>query len=823
MSSSMQIFINYRRGDTQHVAGRLDKDLVAQFGEENVFIDVRSIEPGAVFAEVIERAGASSDVLISLIGDDWLTATDESGRRRLDNPADLVRHEIKTALASELRVIPILVDGAQVPRADELPDEIRALAGRSALELSHPGWDSDVMRLIETLAGVGGRPIPWPVPATPLVGRQRELSEVVALLQRPEVRLLTLTGAPGTGKTRLALELGSLLLEEFRGQVFFVDLSSIADPVLALPAIAQTLAVEEVERKPLLGALKEALRARELVLVLDNFEHVVEAAPEVAELLSAAPGLRVIVTSRTVLNLSAEHEYPVEPLAEADAVEFFRQRARAAKRDYMLDERVSEICDRLDRLPLALELAAARVKVLSSAELLERLDERLSLLTGGARDLPQHQRTLRATLEWSYELLEKDEQLLFARLAVFVGGCTHAAATQVCSAEIDGLGSLVDKSLLRVRDGRFEMLETIRAYAAEQLKGSGEAEEIAQRHAAYIRELLEEIEPELVSSADVETLAKAAAERSNVLAALERAEPETRLRIAGAFWRYWLLRGHLTEGRSRLEDALAAAPDALSLARAKAERGAGILAHRQGDYQRAWEYLEASLRAYDEVGDTAQVARASSNLGNIAVDQGAYEEAGQLFDRAAALAGEVGDNYVVAGALSNAADMAETLGDYPRAEKLARRSLVLLREIGDEQTIAVALQNLGSSVLRQGRPNEAHPSLLESLEISHRIGAAETVAYALESLGELEAARCERELAARLLDLAQRLRDDLELSMRPSEATMHDQLIASLAEASAEGPLAEVVTESHGPDLDETVAAVLSTGSVQARSCKRPV
>jgi predicted ATPase/DNA-binding SARP family transcriptional activator len=644
-----------------------------------------------------------------------------------------------------------------------------------------------------------------PAPPSPLIGRARELDELALMLRRPDARLLTLVGPGGTGKTRLAIAAAAAAEPDFARGAAFVSLAELTDSTLVLEAIARELDVQEVAEEELAESLGAALRDQELLLVLDNFEHVLEAAAHVGELLSAAPDLKVVVTSRIVLHLSGEHEYPVEPLVEADAVELFRQRAGAADRDFTLDERVPEICNRLDRLPLALELAAARIKVLSSEELLERLAERLSLLTGGARDLPERQRTLRATLEWSYELLEQHDQRLFARLAVFVGGCTREAATRVCGADIDGLGSLVDKSLLRVRDGRFEMLETIREYASECLQASREADQLAQDHAAYVRDLVEEIEPELVSSADAETLAGAAAERSNVLAALERAEPATRLRIAGAFWRYWLLRGHLTEGRSCLEDALAAAPDAPALVLAKAHRGAGILAHRQGDYQRAREYLESSLSAYADAGDIAQVARATSNLGNIAVAQGAYEEASQLFDRAATLAGDVGDQYVAAAALSNAADLAETLGDYGRAEELARRSVPLLRAIGDEQATAVALQNLGSAELRQGRPDEARSSLLESLEISHRIGATETVAYALESLGELEVAQDNRRAAAHLLGLAQRLREELGLSMRPTEKTIHDRLIESLGGAAFD----EIFAEGSRRDLDQTVAGML--------------
>jgi predicted ATPase/DNA-binding SARP family transcriptional activator len=657
-----------------------------------------------------------------------------------------------------------------------------------------------------TLPRVVGAEWRLPAPPSPLVGRARELDELGAMLRRPNVRLLTLVGPGGTGKTRLAIAVAAAAEPDFARRAAFVSLAAVLDPTLVPSAIARVLDVQEVGGEELTETLGAALRDQELLLVLDNFEHVLDAAAQVGELLSAAPGLKVVATSRTVLHLSGEHEYPVEPLAEADAVELFRQRAGAAKPDFALDDSVPEICDRLDRLPLALELAAARVKVLSPAELLQRLEERLALLTGGARDLPERQRTLRATLEWSYGLLDEDEQRLFTRLAVFVGGCTRDAATQVCGAAIDSLGSLVDKSLLRVRDGRFEMLETIREYASERLQGSREAAEMAQRHAAYVRELVEEIERDLVASADTDTLAKAAAERSNVLAALERAEPEIKVRIAGAFSRYWLLRGHLTEGRAFLEDALAAAPDAPPLVLAKAQRGAGILAHRQGDYQRAREYLEASLRAYDDAGDTVQVARATSNLGNIAVDQGDYEGARLLFDRAAALAGEVGDEYVVAAALSNAADLAETLGDYAQAESLAHESLTLLRELGDEQATAIALQNLGSAVLRQGRPDEARLSLLESLEMAHRIGATETVAYALESLGELEAARGKREPAAHLLGLAQRLRDELDLSMRPSEAKIHDELIESLGGAA----VADVIAEGGRRDLDETIATMLS-------------
>ncbi|MDQ2910557.1 MAG: adenylate/guanylate cyclase domain-containing protein [Actinomycetota bacterium] len=375
-----------------------------------------------------------------------------------------------------------------------------------------------------------------PLPSSSFVGRERELAELRVLLLRDDVRLLTLTGAGGSGKTRLSLELGFGLLEEFANGVFIVQLAPLTDTALVVPAIAQVLGVRELAGRPLLANLQEHLADKRLLLVVDNCEHLLEAAPLLSELLAAAPELTVLATSRERLHLSGENDFPLAPLVADEAVELFAARAKAATPSFALDGNradVAEICRRLDGLPLAVELAAARVKLLSTAKLLERLEQRLPLLVGGARDAPERQRTLRATIEWSYELLEPEEQELFARLAVFAGGCTLEAAEGVGQADLETVSSLVDKSLLRQSGDRFWMLETIREYALERLEQSGEAEEQRRRHSKFFLGLGHQAHEGLRGVDEARWLEVLEAEHDNLRAVLSRSDGDLQLELAG--------------------------------------------------------------------------------------------------------------------------------------------------------------------------------------------------------------------------------------------------------------------------------------------------
>ena len=387
-----------------------------------------------------------------------------------------------------------------------------------------------------------------PRPASSFVGREREVADVVELL-RDGARLVTLSGPGGSGKTRLAIESAAELVPEFRNGVFWIGLAALRDPALVAETVAQTLGAKD--------GLAEHIGERELLLLLDNFEQVVEAAPELATLLESCPNLRLLVTSRELLRVRGEVEYPVPPLAQPEAVELFcaRSRLRAERR------RSPSSARRLDDLPLAVELAAARTSVLSPAQILERLSQRLDLLRGG-RDADARQQTLRATIEWSYDLLTDEEQRLFARLSVFAGGCTLEAAETVCGADLDVLQSLVDKSLVRHTDERFWMLETIREFALERLEETGGAEDLRHRHGAYFLELGELAKPELVGRSSSIWFDRLQAEHDNVRAvlgdALEHGRADVALRLGGAVWLFWLTRGYWSEGRRWLESALAA-------------------------------------------------------------------------------------------------------------------------------------------------------------------------------------------------------------------------------------------------------------------------
>jgi predicted ATPase/DNA-binding CsgD family transcriptional regulator len=616
-----------------------------------------------------------------------------------------------------------------------------------------------------------------PAQLTPLIGREREVEATCRLLRSDELRLLTLTGPGGVGKTRLAIRVAVDLVEGFDGGAFFVPLASVADPASVVCTIAEALGLREGGRGQLLDELKEFLRTRRLLLVLDNFEHLTAASPLVARLLADCPLVKVLATSRASLRLTGEHEFPVPPLAlpelggadgadrimDSAAVELFVQRARAVRPDFEITDAnapaVAEICARLDGLPLAIELAAARVKLLDAEEMLGRLEHPLELLTGGREDAPPRQRTLWATIDLSHDLLDSREQQLFRRLAVFAGGCTLAAAEAVLrvadaapSEVLGGLMGLLDKNLLRRAErgsgqARFEMLATVREYALERLAASGEAEAVRVAHAAYYRALAEEAEPKIASREQRRSLQRLGEEHDNLRAALswsiDRGEVETALRLCCALWRYWLLIGHLSEGRRWLGAALARRDEAPPALRARALAAAGVLAVYQADYGDAARLCEESLRVARQLGDQRGVADALSGLALSAQRAGRPASAREMFAQALAIFRRLGDNNAIARSLEGVGLSAWYDGDYAAARAPLEESVLLFRDLGDRKGAAAVLVHLAGVHMAEGDPEAARTRLAQALPIVAELGDRWDTARALLISGraavELEA------------------------------------------------------------------------------------
>jgi predicted ATPase/tRNA A-37 threonylcarbamoyl transferase component Bud32 len=612
-----------------------------------------------------------------------------------------------------------------------------------------------------------------PIQLTPFIGREQEVAAAGHLLRREEVRLLTLTGPGGIGKTRLSLQMAAELSESFAGGVFFVDLAPLRNPALVLSTIAQTLSIQEAAGQSLLERLKEGLRQKQLLLLLDNFEQVLSAAVQVADLLAACPRLKVLVTSRERLHVRVEHEFAVPPLAlpdlrhladlaalsRAEAVALFLERAQATKPDFQLTpanaRAIAEICTRLDGLPLAIELAAARIKFLPPSALLARLGQRLQVLTSGARDMPARHQTLRHTIAWSYDLLDTQEQRLFRRLAVFVGGCTLEAVEAVSTAVgdtdanvLEGMASLLDKSLLQQTEQdsgepRFAMLETIREYGLETLTSGGEVEATREAHAVYYLALAEQAEPQLNGPQQISWFERLEREHDNLRAALswflepgaDRQSSELGLRLSGALSRFWEISGYASEGRRWLDRALDESHGVRSALRAKALMGAGQLATMQDDFDQAEALCGEGLTLYRELGDRRGSATALSSLGLAAMMRSNYAAARALLEEALALFREVGDTGGRASALHHLASVLFYQGEYARAQALLEESLVLSRVVGDVQSHAASLMLLGWVLLFQGDLARAHPCLEESFAVSRKVGYKRNLGLSIYFLG----------------------------------------------------------------------------------------
>lgn len=614
-----------------------------------------------------------------------------------------------------------------------------------------------------------------PSEPTSFIGREDVVERIRQRLIADDTRLLTLTGPGGTGKTRLALRAAAELSEAFPDGVWFVPLAAVTQPTMVPAAMAAALGVRETPGESIEVTLRGYLQSKELLLVLDNFEHVIDAAPVIASLLANAPGVRVLATSRAPLRISGEHEVAVPPLelpgegddvslevsADSEAVRLFVERARAVRPDFALTAEnmaaVVAICRRLDGLPLAIELAAARIRLLPPEAILSRLDSRLTLLTGGARDLPERQQTLRAAIAWSYDLLEPGEQALFRRLAVFAGGWTleeaeaiGAAAPVLETPVIDSLEILSDNSLIRqledlrqtrAYDPRFTMLQTIRDFGLEQLAASGEAAAVRAAHAEIFHQLAVDAESQLTGRDAVAWLDRLDVDRDNLRGALawlrEQRDSNRALGMAAALWRFWWLRGYFREGRDQLESVLAAATDSDDpRSRAAALDGAGVLAETQGDYAQAEALHLQALELSRHADHAAGVARALGNLGVVAFDRGEVAHALAHLEESLRLAQEIGDRQMTATALNDLGRVAHTQGDLALAETYFQESLDQRREFAGESEIARSLHNLGVLVLDRQDFRRARGLFAESLELYRAAGDRWGAAGALIGLAE---------------------------------------------------------------------------------------
>ncbi len=724
-----------------------------------------------------------------------------------------------------------------------------------------------------------------PVPPTPLFGREQDTSEIVQRIAHDHVRLISLVGPPGIGKTRLALACADELLDHFDDGVYFVALAPVQDADLVAPAITRALGVEEITGQSYLKALTDYLVGKRLLLLLDNFEQVVGAAPLVAEMLTTCPWLYVLVTSRASLHMRAERQFRVAPLAlpslaskddpkrllESPAIQLFVDRALSVEPSFSLSRdngsAIAQVCWRLDGIPLAIELAAARVRVLSVAQIGERLNDRFNLLTGGSRTaLPQH-KTLRATMDWSHQLLGEQERILLRRLSVFAGGFTTEVLEAICASEgleiLDSLSELIDQSLVTTEATgaapRNYLLETVRQYAQEKLMESGEIERLRARHCDFFLKLAERAEAHLHGAQQLEWIDKLEAEHENILAGLDWlmtfGDAERGLRFAGALWNFWYMRGYWTRGRDQFSRVLALPGAGVrSLLRAKALNGAGYLALRQDDCPVALKYFEESLEIANSVGDEQEsayamqglglyyrrrgeftraydyftqtmesfrkldiqwgMATALTHLGAITADHGNYTQAQSYYEASLPIFRALGDQQNVARALGDLGEIASFRGDYPTARTQCEKSLAIYRESKDKPGVAFQLHTLGYIALRQGDYAEACTRFAECLTLYAELKRKQMIAEVFIGLASVATAEKVPQQAARLLGAGQALLDAQGIQIGVAIRAVYERGIAAAREQLDESSFNAAWNEGKAMTMEQAIECALKKGDV---------
>jgi predicted ATPase/class 3 adenylate cyclase len=710
------------------------------------------------------------------------------------------------------------------------------------LELMGPGLVS--ADLNETAAAIGARGLP--APRTELLGRETELAEIKALLRRTEVRLVTLTGPGGTGKTRLATQVGLDLAQEMRDGVAFVNLVPVTQPEYVPSAIFSSLGFREGGSRSAKDLLKDTLRDSRSLLILDNFEHVLDAAPRVADLLSAAPGLKVLATSRAILQLSGEYDFPVPPLdlpsegaapiidelRDNPAVQLFVRTAQAAKPDFQLNEAngaaIAEICRRLDGLPLAIELAAARINVLSPVLIVARMDHRLSLLTRGPRDLPQRQQTLRDTIAWSYELLDPAEKTAFQRLAIFTGGCTLEAAEAVVPANdderiqvIDLCFSLLDKSLIRsvAREGaesRFTMLETIREYALELLDTS-ERDELQRRHARFFRDMVVAAEIGLRGAEQLDWFARLDIDYGNIRTALEwclspSGDVEVGLQLGAAINWYWFQRGQTQEGLNWIHRLLATpSASASSAERGELLYGLALMTYLDGDFATSAACQAQVVEVGRAIADPLLEGKALIWLALFQQLGGDPQKAAALMQQGQERLMEGDDSWGMAGAKFIAGIMHDAQGQYDKGREALEDAVARYRAHGDSWGVAAPTVRLGLLAFRAGRVGEASAYLTEGLTILREVGDPMFTSRALDGLAMVAQLEGDHARATRLFGASNQLRETHVITSFYLEQPHHEQAMAELMETLGQTEFERLYIEGGRASLDDIIDEALAS------------